>query len=147
MRWLQLAVLALLGTPGSAHAVDIEGRWLTNRRDAVIAFEDCGNATPCGRIVWVAPAKADRPRDIRNPDPALRRRSIQGLTVAWGFARHGAEWRSGRLYNPETGQTFSSAMSREDDGRLRVTGCIGVLCLTDYWTRSGDRDPRAAAPR
>ena len=147
MRWLLLAVLALLGTLASGRAVDIEGRWLTNRRDAVIAVEDCGNATPCGRIIWVAPAKADRPLDSRNPDRVLRRRPIEGLTIAWGFVRHGVEWRSGRLYNPETGQTFSSAMSLEDDGRLRVTGCMGVLCLTHYWTRSRDRDPWAGASR
>lgn len=139
---MRVAIFALWMTmaPSAAAAppLDVSGAWLTNRHDAIVSIADCGDSTPCGRVVWVTPAKGRHPVDARNPDPAKRGQKVVGSTVASGFSRRDGGWTGGRLYNPETGQTFDATMTLAPDGRLAVTGCLGPLCLTRYWTRSRD---------
>lgn len=145
---LLAAIATLWATAAAAQPLDVAGNWMTNRRGAVVTIADCGDATPCGHIVWLAPTKAGRAADIRNPDPSLRSRAIMGLTIVWGFVRRDDGWTAGRMYNPETGQTFDAMMTLDRDGRLRVKGCLGPLCLTRYWTRPpGERAEAAMVHR
>jgi uncharacterized protein (DUF2147 family) len=129
------ALIALtFASQTAARALDVSGSWLTNRRDAMVTFEDCGDGSPCRRIVWLLPSHGAG-LDHRNLNPKLRDRNVMGSRIAWGFSRNQEGWTRGRLYNPETGQTFDAAISRHPDGRLKVQGCLGPACLTRYWTR------------
>jgi uncharacterized protein (DUF2147 family) len=118
---------------------DITGRWRTVMHGALVDISDCGDGTPCGRLVWVDGAISDGAvADARNPDRALRARPLIGTPILWGF-RHGSEgWESGRLYNPQTGQTFRSSLRAVSRGGLRVTGCLGPLCRSQVWRRADD---------
>jgi uncharacterized protein (DUF2147 family) len=71
--------------------------------------------------------------DRNNPDPKLRNRPVEGLTILSGFTDAGSDWR-GRIYDPNSGKTYKSVLKREADGRLKVQGCIAFFCRTQRWT-------------
>ena len=95
------------------------GAWFIERSGAALQLFDCSGLL-CGRIVWLQKARdsaGDPARDAKNPDPALRERTLCGLTVLHGLQPAGVDnWNSGRLYNPDDGQTYSvSARLRSAD--------------------------------
>jgi len=130
-----LAASALGAAPALAAAA-IEGRWVTEERDAVVEIGDCGNAT-CGRIVQflVAPPQGRDQRDINNPDPELRNRRLLGLPVLSRFREEEDLWR-GRIYDPKSGKDYRSVIRRKGPDRLEVKGCIGPFCRTQIWRRA-----------
>ena len=76
-----LAALALAATPLAA-AEPIEGRWVTEDRDAIVQISDCGRSI-CGRIAkfLVTPPQGADQRDVNNRDAAKRSRKLLGS--AW----------------------------------------------------------------
>ena len=46
---------------------------------------------------------------------------------------------SGRIYNADDGKTYASTVTLQDDERLEVQGCVGVLCGSEIWSRSSLR--------
>jgi uncharacterized protein (DUF2147 family) len=129
--FLSLA-LAAQGAP----ALDIEGLWLTNRKDAHIQIKNCGDGSPCGYIVWIDPQKLEQARQSSNQDPSA---NPIGGKVLWGFVRQNNHWEQGKLHNPEDGKTFRSRLRIQEDGNLKVTGCLGLLCISHPWTRVADK--------
>lgn len=131
MRSPLLLGLALLATPAWA-AQPIAGRWITPEGDSVVTIGPCGNRT-CGRITaFLKRPPTPNPRDTRNPDAALRSRPILGLAVLSGFTDQGKDWR-GRIYDPRSGRSYKSIVSRNADGTLKVQGCVAFLCRTQVW--------------
>ncbi|MEM9738885.1 MAG: DUF2147 domain-containing protein [Pseudomonadota bacterium] len=137
-----LFATAALGIAGAAHgeSKDVFGHWLTEAGNAKLVIEDCGDGSPCGRIVWMDPA-AMRPgltpetaTDENNPDPALRERPVMGLLMLSEFEERRNDWRGGKIYDPEAGRTYGSRLKKLDDGTLQVKGCIGPICQTQLWT-------------
>ena len=53
-----------------------------------------------------------------------------------GFTDQGKDWR-GRIYDPRSGRSYKSILSREADGTLKVQGCIAFFCKTQVWRRAG----------
>ncbi|MGE0624262.1 MAG: DUF2147 domain-containing protein [Pseudomonadales bacterium] len=66
-------------------------------------------------------------RDDRNPDASLRERPLLGLELLSGYRFEKGRW-EGRLYDPESGNTYSSRMER-DGPRLKLRGYVGVPML------------------
>ena len=64
-------------------AADFQGTWQTADGSGLVRIGPCG-VLICGRIVRVLDPRAPT-TDRRNPDPALRNRSLVGLTVLTGF--------------------------------------------------------------
>lgn len=128
--------LAILALPASASAdiLDVYGLWLTQAKDAHIEVTDCGDGTPCGYLIWVDPMTTQTLHDTRNSDSELRERPLIGVPIVWGYARGKKDWRSGHIYNPEYGETYTSSMRLQKDGTLKVKGCLGPLCITNIWT-------------
>lgn len=134
MRLLPLA-LALLAAPAGA-AAPIAGRWITAEGDSIVTLGPCGSKT-CGRITaFLRKPDPPNPTDRNNPDPALRARPIMGMAVLYDFADAGRDWR-GRIYDPRSGKSYKSILSRQADGTLKVQGCIAVFCRTQVWRRAG----------
>lgn len=137
--WLRplMALLVIIGGPAAAEEPDpLFGHWRTVRHGAEVVISDCGNGSPCGYLVAVDDAiTGGKTRDERNSDPSLRDRPLAGLPLLWGFTFEDGRWRRGRLYNPDTGQTFRSTMYLISDDALRVEGCLGVFCRSQTWTR------------
>jgi uncharacterized protein (DUF2147 family) len=136
---LILAACLLLAGPAAAGTLSgIAGSWRTVRYEANVGITDCGDGSPCGYLLSSGLKQGEgRTSDSRNPDAALRDRPLDGLPLLWGFSPAGAGWEGGRLYNPETGQTFRSSMQLISADRLRVRGCLGLLCRSQVWTRIG----------
>ena len=66
-------------------------------------------------------------KDDNNPDEALRSRSLVGLELLSEYQFNGKRWQ-GKIYDPETGNTYSSRMERDGE-RLKMRGYIGVPML------------------
>lgn len=124
-------------TPLSAHASvhDVYGLWMSEAKDGHIEVWDCGDGTPCGTLVWVDPEKADTLLDARNKDKVLRNRALVGVPIIWDFKRSKKGWKSGKIYNPEDGKTFTARIKRQEKNHLQVKGFLGVICITNIWTR------------
>lgn len=105
---------------------------------SVIRLEPCG-ASVCGRIVTSPRLRAFPDQtDVRNPDPALRRRALKDLLVLKVSPTGEGRWGDGWVYNPEEGATYRGVMERTADGRLRLKGCVvALLCQTQTWVRLG----------
>ncbi len=127
------AVLLALASAGAAHAAQpIAGRWLTEDGSAVVQVGPCGSST-CGRIATVLKPRPGAPTtDVNNPDAKLRSRPIVGLPILSGFSDTGDDWR-GRIYDPRSGKSYKSIVTRAADGTLKVKGCIAFLCQTQVW--------------
>lgn len=132
-----LAALSLLAIASPAFAADpIEGRWITEEKDAVIAIGDCGK-TVCGKITRFlkAPPQGVDQRDVNNDNPKLRSRKLLGMPVLTGFTEESDLWR-GQIYDPKGGKTYRSVIRRKGN-TLEVKGCLGPFCQTQTWRRAG----------
>lgn len=131
------AAIALAATSAPAFAADpINGRWVTQDKDAVVSIGKCGQTT-CGKIArfLVAPPDGLDQRDIYNPDKKLRARKLLGLPILTSFKQDGDVWR-GRIYDPNDGKSYRSVLRRKDANTLEVKGCIGPFCQTQLWRRA-----------
>ncbi len=119
-----------------AAAEPVQGRWVTEEKDAVISIAPCG-AKLCGRIAkfLVPPPQGLDQRDVNNKDAAKRSRKLLGMPVLTGFAEDGDEWR-GTIYDPKSGKTYRSILKRRSANVLEVKGCIGPFCQTQVWRKA-----------
>ena len=126
---------------GTAFAsdLDIEGLWWTESKDGKVEISDCGDGTPCGTLNWAADAvDGTPPLDSNNPDPELQTRSLYETPMIWGFKRKKDKWSSGKIYDARSGKTYKSKLKLQDDGSLKVRGCVGPICQGETWTRVED---------
>ena len=128
-----LFALPLFAALPAKAAQPIIGRWATIDGKAIVQIAPCGK-TLCGRIEKIVKPTQGRPQtDIKNPDPALRSKPLAGLALLTCFADAGELWK-GSIYDPESGKTYNSKVSRNSDGTLKVQGCIMMFCKTQTWT-------------
>jgi uncharacterized protein (DUF2147 family) len=112
------------------------GRWRTQMHGALVDIKPCNDLSPCAVLVVVDQSiSRGVTTDASNPDPSLRARPLIGLPILWGLSQNGRSWERGKVYNPETGQTFVSSMHTISSRELRVTGCWGFLCRSETWVR------------
>jgi uncharacterized protein (DUF2147 family) len=134
---LMVAIVALasLGSAAAAATPGIEGKWLTDDKAAIVAIRSCGRAV-CGYIDEVLNKGPSVPKtDVENADPGLRSRPIVGLPILTGFIPEGTAWTGGRAYDPKTGRSYRSTLALNEDGSLKVTGCLLFICQSRRWTR------------
>lgn len=76
--------------------------------------------------------------DDENPDPALRSRKLLGLQILHGF-RHDREgrWVGGRIYDPNSGNTYRGTITVIDQDTLDLRGYVGISLFgrTETWRR------------
>jgi uncharacterized protein (DUF2147 family) len=133
-RWIVAAALAsaFCGT-ASADVFDVFGTFRTQAGTSHIEIADCGNGSPCGKVVWLdakALPKGETPETITDAKGA----KLMGMKLLAGFQRKKADWRGGTIYDPEAGKLYDSRLKRRTDGKLEVKGCIGPICQTQVWT-------------
>ncbi len=130
-----VAAMMAVSTPAAAKA-PVEGRWVTQDKDAIIEIKPCGTSI-CGRIIrfLVAPPVRN-PKDTNNPNKKLRSRPIMGMAVLSGFrAEKNGRYR-GKVYDPKSGKTYKSFLKLNPNGTLKMQGCIGPFCQTQTWRRA-----------
>jgi uncharacterized protein (DUF2147 family) len=123
-----------LATCSAANAAEpIQGQWYTKGKRAVVTIAPCGEAV-CGRLTRFIEQPANGvTTDVNNPDPAMRKRKLVGLPVLSGFTPDGKKWR-GKIYDPESGKTYRSVLTKAKNGSLIVEGCIAMFCQAQTWT-------------
>jgi uncharacterized protein (DUF2147 family) len=116
-----------------------DGIWLTQAGDAKVRVSRCGSGI-CGVVVWlkdpIDPATGKPQADDKNPNPALTRRPIIGLSLFLGMRPVGPNKWSGRIYNADDGKTYASNISVAGPSALRVEGCVGTFCGGEDWART-----------
>ena len=125
-------------------AEDIHGLWVDNkdpdRQKFAVMVEDCGSKL-CGRLYWLKKplsASGSPKRDKHNSNEALRERPLCGLQILTGFQYMSDNtWKSGEIYNPDDGLTFSSTMKLIPEGNLKIRGYVGISLFgkTLEWVR------------
>lgn len=137
MRILVASLAALLLASPALAADPVQGRWITEEKDAVITIAPCG-AKLYGRITkfLVAPPQGLDQRDVNNKDASKRSRKLLGMPVLTGFVEDGDEWR-GTIYDPKSGKTYRSILQRKSANVLTVKGCLGPFCQTQTWRKAG----------
>ena len=107
--------------------------FLTEEKNSHVQIKDCGDGTPCGKIVWLNPETLD---EGVTPETAVSKKGekILGLTILKGFDAKKNDWRNGTIYDPGKDKSYTSRLQRLQDGSLQVKGCIAFLCQTQIWT-------------
>lgn len=135
------------GTVLAAPARDPSGTWLTEDERARIRVERCGPSQEqvCGYVVWMKAPEGEDPsakRDVKNPDPRKRARSVLGHQLMMGLNPNDDGQYAGKIYNNEDGKSYDVTVWSEKPGTLNVKGClIAFLCSTQIWTRTSTVAP------
>jgi uncharacterized protein (DUF2147 family) len=133
MRQVWIAVIAGAAGWGAppALAQDITGTWLTETQTSRVRIAPCG-AARCGTIVWVQ----NDTKDVNNPDPERRARSLVGLRMISDLKRDGESW-SGSLYNPLDGRTYAGKFKLKSTREAELSGCVlgGLVCRSQTWSK------------
>jgi uncharacterized protein (DUF2147 family) len=142
MKQFVTVVLLLMSMRVSAQpkADDIVGVWLTaGKEPAKIQVYRSGDKF-FGKIVWLKnPDKNGKPKvDSKNPDKNKQGQKILGLVILEHFKFDEDEWEDGKIYDPESGKTYSCNISLNGTNTLKVRGYIGISLLgrTETWTRT-----------
>src|SRR4051812_20231143 len=138
-----VAIAAAVLTAPAARAQRVgepTGVWLTQAGDARVKVSKCGGGL-CGVVVGlkdpIDPATGKPQVDDKNPNPALKKRPMIGLSLFNGMQPVGPSKWSGQIYNADDGGTYASSISVAGPDALRVEGCVGALCGGETWTRVG----------
>jgi uncharacterized protein (DUF2147 family) len=122
---------------GAAAAGDPMGTWVMSNGKVTVKVSKCSSKI-CARIVSLKEPldKAGRPKvDRLNPNPALRKRPLIGLMLAFNMAPSGDDNWIGSIYNPDDGRTYSASM-KLSGSTMQVKGCVaGILCRSNNFRR------------
>lgn len=140
---LLIATSGVLLAATVAHARSGEeptGIWQTQAGDARIRVTRCGGGL-CGQVVSlrdkIDPATGKPAVDDKNPNPALRSRSMIGVQLFIDMKPAGPNKWSGQIYNSDDGKIYGSNVSVTGPSALKVEGCVGAFCGGETWTRTG----------
>jgi uncharacterized protein (DUF2147 family) len=114
--------------------VPVAGSWRTENGDATVEI----GLSPSGELEGFL-LDVDG-YDDKNPDRALRARPLHGLRMLWGFHPKdgsGTEWSGGKIYDPESGKTYSCRI-RLERGALEIRGYVGIPLFgrSTTWARA-----------
>lgn len=122
---------AFCGT-AAADPFDVYGKFVLPSGDSHVQISDCGNGSPCGKIVWFS--ADDLPAGMTTADVTNKKgQKILGYQLLQGFERKAKDWRGGKIHDPMEDKTYDSRLKRLGDGSLEVKGCIGPICQTQIW--------------
>ncbi|UOG77012.1 DUF2147 domain-containing protein [Hymenobacter tibetensis] len=142
-KYFLLSLLCLLCSIGVASAQTLSplGTWTNSEKKATFEIYKCGNKL-CGKIVTLTvpnDPKTGKPKtDSMNPDPKLRDRPRLGLVFMQGFEYDDDnKWDDGKIYDPESGKTYSCYMKMNSANSMEVKGYIGFSMIgkSQAWTR------------
>ena len=117
---------------------DIEGIWLNEKGTGYIEFKITDDVLS-GTIIG-SPIPEDKLRkDEFNPDPNLRERLLQGVTILEGFKYSGnGKWSNGTIYDPDNGKTYDCKITLLNNDEIEVRGYVGFSLFgrTEIWQRN-----------
>ncbi|MFE1599971.1 DUF2147 domain-containing protein [Methylobacterium sp. ID0610] len=127
-----VALLALTAPAFAQPLTDPSGTWLTPGRDAQIRIARCGEGY-CGTIAKILTGET---KDVNNPDPSLRARSLIGVALSRDMRPTTEGW-EGSLYNFRDGKTYTGKLAMKSANTLELSGCVlgGLFCKKQMWSR------------
>ncbi len=140
MKGILAFLLAFGGMAGMAFADphDVYGTFATLGGSSHVEISDCGDGTPCGRIIWIDP---DSLPDGITPETAVGKTgaTLLGMQMLEGFERKKKGWRGGVVYDAENDKRYKAGIKRLEDGSLHLKGCVGPFCQTQVWQQVGEQ--------
>ncbi|WP_375435533.1 DUF2147 domain-containing protein [uncultured Hymenobacter sp.] len=142
-KFLFLCLTCLVSCVGVASAQTLSplGVWTNTEKKATFEIYKCGDKL-CGKIVTLTvpndPATGKPKTDSMNPDPKLRNRPRLGLVFMQGFEYDDDnKWDDGKIYDPESGKTYSCYMKMNSANSMEVKGYIGFSMIgkSQNWSR------------
>jgi uncharacterized protein (DUF2147 family) len=106
----------------------IIGKWLNEKNSAVISI-DQKNGIASGTIIWLKEQSAEGQvlLDLKNPDPLKRSIPILRMKILNDAnATKNDKWENGRIYDPESGNTYRCTIVIEGDKVLKLRGYVGT---------------------
>lgn len=152
---LATAALFASGGPSQAASADPTGYWMKPdaERESKIQVFKCGKDKKllCAKLAWLKnplDSKGKPLTDVRNEDPSLRDRKIVGLTIFSGLTPTAPATWTGKIYNPEDGQTYTATLTVLSRSTILLKGCKAwLLCGERQWYRtSAPEEVEPAAP-
>tara|TARA_R110001592_G_scaffold27763_24_gene102918 strand:+ start:126 stop:581 length:456 start_codon:yes stop_codon:yes gene_type:complete len=116
-----------------------QGYWLTENKRAVIHVQPCDDSV-CGNIYWII--EGGMLFDDKNPDPRVQGLPMCGLELLHGFEKHGQDWKNGKIYKADEGETYEANITVKNENTLMVRGYIGMPLFgkTQTWKRVSSDD-------
>ena len=114
----------------------IFGYWLTS--GSIVKIEICNNSI-CGEIATVFSEEGVDPESIldeNNKDKSKRERPIVGINILSDFSIEKSDqkiFKGGKIYDPRSGNTYKSNLYLNEDGTLKVEGCLAFICDGEEW--------------
>jgi uncharacterized protein (DUF2147 family) len=115
-------------------ADSILGEWWSEGKEGRLKIEK----TKSGLFQVVVLDGVDaKKKDVKNPDPKLRDRTVRGMVIMWHLRFEDGEYVDGYCYNPRDGKTYRVKLKLNGGKELRVRGyfAIPLLGQTQTWTR------------
>lgn len=142
--WLMVIAFSSLLTPAFAQRAtttdDIVGVWAADDGTVKLDMYKEGSEYKAKLLYGNKLVEADNvtfKNDVKNPDPALRLRSMKNVVFIWGLRWDDGEWTNGSLYDGSSGRTYHCLVQIKD-GKLQLRGYIGLPALGQ--TRSFHRE-------
>ncbi|TVP46925.1 MAG: DUF2147 domain-containing protein [Mongoliibacter sp.] len=138
---LSLAFLSVCAFAFAQEADDLVGVWEPGHGKAKVKIDNI-DGKYYGRIVWLKepndPETGEPKLDRNNPDESMRNVPLRGYRMLKDFEYKGkGVWEEGTIYDPETGNTYSSVITMKDENTLDIRGYVGVKTFgrSDTWRR------------
>jgi uncharacterized protein (DUF2147 family) len=116
----------------------ILGTWFNTEKTAKIEIMNSGDQY-LGKIIWLDnPNKDGAPvLDNANENEKLRDRPVMGLTILEGLKFDDGVWKGGKIYDPNSGKTYSCEVKLRGKEKLEVKGYLGFSWIgkTVEWTK------------
>ncbi|MBO0932993.1 DUF2147 domain-containing protein [Fibrella aquatilis] len=112
----------------------IVGEWISEHKDGRIQVYRKGDEY-FGKLIWIQDQTV---LDAYNPDPALRSRPLMGSVILSNIKFVKNSWEDGRIYDPQSGKSYSCNMQLANDKTLKIRGYIGISLLgrTSVWSKA-----------
>ena len=126
---LSIAATAVaLGTPASAKAQALEGKWTNPKRSVVVNVARCGEAY-CGTVSWAS--------DKNIAKVSENGRKLIGTRILSDLRPAGNGLYKGRAFEPKRNIRGSATVRQVGPNTMVVKGCavLGMLCREQRWTR------------
>ncbi|MEJ0095961.1 MAG: DUF2147 domain-containing protein [Methylocella sp.] len=133
MKRIILTAFALTALSIGQASAEPTGEWRVADGTATVRIAKCGAAL-CG---FVATTRTAPGKDVRNPDPSKRGRSVIGIEVLINLRPTGDNVWTGTTYNAEDGLLYNATVTQEGNQSLQIKGCgaNGGVCGSETWTR------------
>lgn len=126
---------------------------IAQKADAIVGVWEPGNGKArvkidnidgkfYGRIVWLKepndPNTGKPKTDVNNSDASMKNVPLRGYRMLKDFEYKGKGiWEEGTIYDPETGNTYTSIITMKDENTLDIRGYVGVKTFgrSDTWRK------------